>query len=60
MSNEVWVLTYKYSDGSGSGVMELGYEDEITARHILDVIKLSEPGKNFEVVKVGIVRGSLT
>lgn len=58
--NEVWVLTWKYSDNSGAGLLNLCYEDESTARHILNVIKLSEPGKEFAVSKVGIVRGALT
>jgi hypothetical protein len=55
----VWVLTWKYLDNSDSGIMEICYEDEQTAKHIVDVVKVSEPTKHFGVVKLGIVRGSL-
>ena len=59
MNNEVWVLTWKYLDNSDAGIMELCYEDEQTAKHILDVVKASEPAKHFAVAKLGIVRGAL-
>jgi hypothetical protein len=56
---EIWILTWCYFDNSAAGVMELCYEDEATAYHILDTIKASEPAKHFEVKKLGIVKGNL-
>lgn len=55
----VWVLTWKYYDNSDAGIMQLCYEDEATAQHILDVVKASEPAKHFAVVKLGVVGGAL-
>lgn len=50
---------WKYYDNSDAGVLSLCYEDEQTAKHILDTIKESEPNKHFSVAKLGIVKGEL-
>lgn len=55
----VWVLTWRYLDNSDAGIMQLCYEDEGTANHILNVIQSSEPAKHFAVVKLGVVKGAL-
>ena len=55
----VWLISWEYLDGSGRGVINLGYEDQMTADYIKNTLSDENHEKHYTVLKVGIVRGEL-
>ena len=58
--NKVWVITWRYHDGSDSGVVNgMAYEDWQAAQHIKDTLVVEGAPKWYQVVELGVVRGEL-
>ena len=58
--NKVWVVTWRYWDGSGSGIVgNIAYEDWQAAHHIKDTLVSEGAGKDYKVVELGVVQGAL-
>jgi hypothetical protein len=58
--NTVWVIMWRYSDGSDSGIVSnMAYEDWNAAQHIRDTLVAEGAPKVYKVVELGIVRGEL-
>jgi hypothetical protein len=60
VENTVWVIVWRYSDGSDSGIVNnISYEDWQAAQHIRDTLVAEGAPKVYKVVELGIVRGEL-
>lgn len=57
---KVWVLTWRYSDNSDSGILTKAYKSQDTANHILEIIRDAEPARSYGVIEIDIVEGDLT
>lgn len=51
----VWVISWRYSDGSASGVMR-AYETEKRARFDLDLLQAEMTMKNYELEHIPVYR----
>lgn len=59
--NEVYVITWSQYDLSGFGIVnDVAYEDYTTASHIQESLRKSDVSCKYEVIKVGLVRGTLS
>jgi len=56
MSDKVWVLAWKYSDNSGSGVNPICYEDYTTAYHICELLNAEHSGRHFYAVELEVFK----
>ena len=59
--NKVWVITWRYYDGSDSGIVNnMSYEDWNAAQHIRDTLVVEGAPKAYKVVELSVVRGELS
>lgn len=59
--NEVYVIAWSQYDGIGFGIVsDVAYEDYTTATHIQECLKKSDATAKYEVIKVSLVRGTLS
>lgn len=52
--DEVWVITWRYSDDSGHGIVR-GYEKESEAQLDLAMLREHAQGRLFEIVNVPLM-----
>ena len=50
----IWVITWRWSDGSGSGALPWAFTDEVMADLVLDLLRL-EGSKEYQRVSVSVV-----
>ena len=58
--NKVWVILWRYPDGSGTGIVgDFAYRDWQAAQHIKQTLVDEGAPKAYEVVELGVVQGEL-
>ena len=52
----IWIITWRYHDGSASGIIETAYEDEAIARHFFEMLEREITAKVFELKELNVLR----
>ena len=52
----IWIITWRYHDGSDSGVIETAYEDEAIARHFFEMLVREITAKQFFLKELNVLR----
>lgn len=52
----IWIITWRYLDGSSSGVIETAYEDEAIARHFFEMLEREVLDKEFGLRELNVLR----
>lgn len=55
---KLWVISWRYMDGSSSGVMETAYESEEMARHVYDMLEKEATMKQFSIQELNVMEAS--
>lgn len=53
---KIWIITWRYYDGSGSGVLNTAYQDEATAHHVFSVLVQQDNVKMYELEELNVLR----
>ena len=53
---KVWIISWRYLDGSGSGVLPTAYQDEATADHVFGTLVQQCDTKMYELEELNVLR----
>ena len=60
VDNKAWVITWRYSDGSGSGIVnEMAYRDFNAAQHVCTTLRDADYSKQYQLIELGVIQGEL-
>ena len=52
---KVWIITWKYYDNSGHGVLPTAYQDEAIAQHVFDALS-DQDARLYEIKELNVLR----